>query len=409
MRTAHFDPFSGASGDMVLGALIDAGLDLGLLKTELAKLPLSGYQLSTEALEDHAVRGTRLTVHATEDHHHRTWSDIRTMIDATAFAPAVKERALTIFRTLAEAEAAAHGVPVDDVHFHEVGSVDSIVDICGASIGFDAMGIVAATCGPVRVGTGFVRSQHGVMPVPAPATSHLLAAGRVPVSPMPKSYPDVQAELLTPTGAAILVSTCSFEPAVIASSQVAYGFGSMELPWPNALRLWLNDDAVVHEPESEPARDDLVVLETNIDDMNPQAYELLMERAFAAGALDCWLTPIQMKKSRPAITVSILCASSARARIEQAVFDNAPTLGIRSWEVQRLALPRLETSIATRFGEVRLKLAVRDDRVSQARPEYEDCAKLARETGRSFADVWDDAHRIGESLVGRHIDTLSAM
>ncbi len=407
MRTAHFDPFSGASGDMVLGALIDAGLEVGVLEAELAKLPLSGYHLTTEAVEVNAVRGIRLTVHSSENHHHRTWSDIRMMIETTTFSLAVKERSLVIFRTLAEAEAAAHGVPVDEVHFHEVGAVDSIVDICGAAIGFDALGIESATCGPVRVGAGFVRSQHGLMPVPAPATSHLLASGRVPVAPMPQNFPDVQAELLTPTGAAILVSICSFEPANIVSSRVAYGFGSMELPWPNALRMWLNDTAGAEEAEDSPERTDLIVLESNIDDMNPQAYELLMERAFTAGALDCWLTPIQMKKSRPAIILSILCEPSARARLEATVFDNSPTLGIRSTHVERLALSRLETTIATRFGEVRLKVAVRDDRISQARPEYEDCARLARETGRSFADVWDDAYRLGESLIGRNPDSLS--
>jgi len=407
MTVVHFDPFSGASGDMVLGALLDGGLDFAHLESELAKLGLGGYRLELETVEKHGVRGTRITVETEEEHHHRTWRDIQHLIRLSDLPEPTKVRALAIFLRLAEAESAAHGVAVGDVHFHEVGAVDSIVDICGAAIGLEALGVTVATCGPVRVGTGFVKSQHGLMPVPAPATAHLLAAGRVPMAPMPPACPDVQAELLTPTGAAILVSTCSFAPVDVLPRRVAHGFGSMELPWPNALRIW-----ILGSEDSEPSKQgtqikQLQVIETNIDDMNPQGYELLMERVFAAGAFDCWLTPIQMKKARPAVTISVLCSQDRREAIEDLLFENTPTLGVRAHGVDRRALERLELAVATRFGDVRLKLAVRDGRISQARPEYDDCARLARQTGRSFSDIWDDALRLGERYVGQQSGSIS--
>jgi uncharacterized protein (DUF111 family) len=244
------------------------------------------------------------------------------------------------------------------------------------------------------------------MPVPAPATAHLLAAGGVPMAPMPRAYPDVQAELLTPTGAAILVTTCDFAPVDVVAGRVAYGFGSMELPWPNALRLWILESEVTESREQDEQIEWLQVIETNIDDMNPQGYELLMERVFAAGARDCWLTPVQMKKARPAVKVSVLCTDDRRASIEDVLFGNATTLGVRAHRVERRALGRLEAVVATRFGDVRLKLAVRDGRVWQARPEYDDCARLARETGRSLSDIWDDAYRLGERFVGQQASAL---
>ncbi len=406
MKPARFDPFSGASGDMMLGALLDAGLELPVLQEQLSLLPIGGYTIQAEPVEQHAVRGTRATVTVTEPQPARTWVEIREIIRTSRLSDVVRERALAIFERLAVAESQAHGVPVETVHFHEVGAVDAIVDICGAVIGIEAIGLGPITFGPVRTGAGFVRAQHGLMPVPAPATAAILASSGASMLPMPSGFESLEAELLTPTGAAILTTVATYDQQPFAPSRIAHGFGSRELPWPNALRLWIGESEPTLEEGTGPGST-TVVLETNIDDMNPQGYELLMERLFAAGALDVWLTPVQMKKSRPGTVLSVLCAKREQPRLEEVIFDNSPTLGIRSYPVERAMLEREFFTVATRFGDIRLKLAIRDGRISQARPEYDDCAELARSTGRPLSDVWDDAYRIGESLIGRDPATLS--
>ncbi|MBX3070291.1 MAG: nickel pincer cofactor biosynthesis protein LarC [Thermomicrobiales bacterium] len=402
MATLHFDPFSGASGDMVLGALIDAGLDLDFLRQQLALLPVGGYTIETEQIEQHAVNGTRLTVSVVEDQPARSWTEIQQIISTSALSPEVRATALAIFERLAVAESAVHNQPLATVHFHEVGAVDAIVDICGAAIGFHALAISAATSAPVRTGAGFVRAQHGLMPVPAPATAQLIATASIPMLPMPEGFETVQAELLTPTGAAILATLASFEPAPVRPGRIAHGFGRKALPWPNALRIWIGDetDRAATEPES------VLLLETNIDDMNPQGYEIVFERLLAAGALDCWLTPIQMKKNRPATKLSVLAGMDLRSEIERIIFANTTTLGVRSAPFARTTLDRQEFLVSTRFGDIRLKLAIDNGRVIRARPEYDDCATLARRHEAPFPEVWDEAHRLGDSLIGRDAATL---
>jgi pyridinium-3,5-bisthiocarboxylic acid mononucleotide nickel chelatase len=398
MRIGSFDPFSGASGDMVLGALVDAGLALAELQEELGKIAITGYQLESELVEQNAVRGTRVRMTVDGDQPARDWASIRSLVEDSALSDGVRLKALAVFEALALAESAVHGVPVDEVHFHEVGAVDSIIDICGVAIGLETLGIDQLYSGPVRVGAGFVSSQHGMLPVPAPATAYLLASAGAPMLGMPLDYFDVQAELLTPTGAAILTTLALFEHPSFKPDRVAYGFGSRELPWPNTLRLWLGEASSVTEPKR--AREGLVVLETNVDDMSPQAYEMLTERLFAGGALDVWLTPVHMKKGRPGIVASTLAQEERRDALEQVLFGNSTTLGVRSYPVDRTVLERKLVTATTRFGDVRLKLRIRDGRVLDAMPEYDDCARIARQHDRPFLDVWEEAKRAGDRFAG---------
>lgn len=396
MRIAYFDPFSGASGDMVLGALVDAGLPLRALRAELGKLPVGGYDLRVESVSQHGIRGTRGHVAVAGEQPARDWSTIRSLIEGSALDDSVKATAVAIFARLAEAEAAVHGVPVEEVHFHEVGGVDAIVDICGAAIGLALLGIERVYSGPPRLGSGFARSQHGVIPVPAPATAELLALAHAPSAGPTSESAQVEAELLTPTGAAILTTLAEFRRPSFAPSALGYGFGAKELPWPNALRVWLGDLA-------EEAGGGELLLETNIDDMNPQFYDVLMERLFAAGALDAWLTPIIMKKGRPATRVSVLCADDRRRTLEDVLIENSTTLGVRAVPVERVKAARRSETAVTRWGGVRLKLRGWNGRIIDAMPEYEDCVVIARAHDIPLREVWDDAKRIGEAYVGRRI------
>lgn len=394
MRIAYFDPFSGASGDMILGALIDAGLDPGALRAELGKLNLAGYSLQVKAVSQHGIHGTGVTVTAPEDGVSRDWATIRDLLLASALAPPVRDRAIAVFQRLAEAEAKVHGSTIDQIHFHEVGGIDAIVDIAGASIGLALLGIERVYCGPPRLGHGFVWSQHGLIPVPAPATAELLARAKAPVAGADPGREPVEAELLTPTGAAILTMIAEFRRPDFVPTAVGYGFGSKELPWPNALRVWLGES-------EQAAGDGELLLETNIDDMNPQFYEPLMERLFAAGALDVWLTPITMKKGRPATMVSALVAADRRTAVEEVLIAHTTTLGIRAGGIDRVKAPRRFEQVATRWGEVRVKLRGWHGRVISVTPEYDDCLALARGAEVPIQEVWNDAHRISERFVGQ--------
>jgi uncharacterized protein (TIGR00299 family) protein len=394
VKIAYFDPFSGASGDMILGALVDAGLPFGQLTRELGKLGLEGYAISAERAGQHGIHGTRVIVELTEHVHSRTWSDVRTLIDQSELAPSLKEASISIFQRLAEAEAKIHAATPDDVHFHEVGGVDAIVDICGACIGLSLLGIEAVYFNSPQVGSGFTTSAHGLIPLPAPATLELLATAQVPIAAPIPIMRETPAELLTPTGAAILstIGTCS-QPS-IAPSAIGYGFGQKELPWPNALRVWIGDLVNSADIDGE------VLIETNIDDMNPQFHELAVERVFAAGALDAWLTPIQMKKSRPAVTISAIVPTSKRHQVEDAMIFNTSTQGVRVSDIQRTKAGRAFESVATKWGDVQLKLRIWNGRVIDAMPEYDDCLVLARQHDLAIREVWNEAHRMGEAHIG---------
>lgn len=396
MRVAVFDPFSGASGDMILGALIDAGASIGDMQRELDKLALP-IEIKSEQVNVNAVRGSRVSVIADDSTHSRTWRDVRMIISGSTLSQSVKSKSLAVFERLANAEAKVHESDIDSVHFHEVGGLDAIADICGACIALDLLQIEQIYSGPLRTGSGFVRAAHGLLPVPAPATAELLAISRATISSHLPAHTESPGELLTPTGAAILTTLASFSSVAFHIESMGYGFGTRQLPWPNALRVWIGTagESGVADGES--------VMETNIDDMSPQHMELLMERLFAAGALDVWLTPITMKKSRPATMVSAIIPNNRRTELETVFLENSTTLGVRVTAINRTkAIRRFET-IATRWGEVTVKLRGWNGRVIDVAPEYDDCARLARESGSTLREVWNEAHRYAEAFVGRRI------
>lgn len=405
MPIAYFDPFSGASGDMTLGALVDAGLNVDDLRAELEQLHLPGYELVAEQFEQHGITGTRVHVHLTrEDHHHRHWSDIREMIETSDLRPGTKRRGLHIFQGLAEAEARVHNMSVEDVHFHEVGAVDSIVDIVGAAAGLELLGIENVYCGTLRDGSGFVRAAHGVLPVPVPATAELIAMANAPIRQR-----DVEAELLTPTGAAILTRLATFEQPEMHPSSVGYGYGSKAFDWPNALRVWIGEPvaALPHQeginPSSTGDHPIEVLLETNIDDMNPEFFEPLVDLLFQHGALDVYLTPITMKRGRPATKVSAICDLDHRITLESVLMEHSTTLGVRMTPIERTKAGRRIETVSTRWGDVRVKLKIWDGRVTDAAPEYVDCLAIVQDHEVPIRLVYGEVGRIAEAFIGRQV------
>jgi uncharacterized protein (TIGR00299 family) protein len=394
-RIAVFDPFSGASGDMILGALVDAGAPLASIEEAVSRLGLGGVRVASQPATSGAIRGTRVVVESSDQQPSRDWQTIRLLLRESTLTPPARDAALAVFSALASAEAEAHGQPVEQVHFHEVGAVDAIVDIVGACAGFDALGVDQIVSGPVAVGSGWVRSEHGLLPVPAPATAILLATQGVPVRPDPPGLPQA-GELLTPTGAAILGVLATWNVPSYVPDRLGYGFGTRELPWANALRLWVGETSSTGAATGEE-----LLLETNIDDMNPQFYEPLSERLFAAGALDVWLTSITMKKGRPGTVVSAIVPAERRAEVERVLFVDSTTIGVRATAVSRTRAPRRFETVTTRWGDVRLKLRGWDGRVIGAMPEYDDCLRLSRVSGAPIHEIWAEANRLGEVFAGQ--------
>jgi uncharacterized protein (TIGR00299 family) protein len=397
VRIAFFDPFSGASGDMVLGALLDCGVALDELRAILGGLHLDGWQLTAEAVSQHGIGGTRANVAATDETHSRTWSNIRAMLTDADLPEPVRAAAIAIFESLALAEAHVHSSDLDSVHFHEVGGIDAIVDIVGVAAGLHLLGVERVFSGPPALGRGFAKSMHGTIPVPAPATAKLLAD-----SGAPSRDADIEAELLTPTGAAILTTLAEFDRPEFRTVAVGYGYGRRELPWPNALRLWIGEhdaEVATASVQAAPPASELL-LETNIDDMNPEYYELLIERLFDAGALDVFLTPIVMKRGRPATKVSAIVATGERVQVEQALIENSTTFGVRALPIERTKVGRDWETVTTRWGEVRLKLKIWRGRVLAVAPEYADCLAVARESGAPLRLIYGEAQRIGDVFVG---------
>jgi uncharacterized protein (TIGR00299 family) protein len=383
MKTAYFDCFSGVSGDMVLGALVDAGLDLARLEAELRRLPLSGWSISAEKVRRGAIAATKVNVASTEHHHHRSLTKILELIDSAGFEPRIATRAQKIFERLGHAEATVHGIPVDRVHFHEVGAVDAIVDIVGATIGFDLLGIEEFATSPLNLGSGSVETAHGLLPVPAPATAELLRG-------LACYSTGIQRELVTPTGAAI-VSTLAAASSAMPAMQLAAvgcGAGSADLDeQPNVLRLFLGERA------ERPAgwNDAVAVIEATVDDMNPQLYGYFAERALEAGALDVFSVPAQMKKNRPGQLVTVLAPPEAADRLVDLIFRETTTLGVRLSEARRRTLDREWRTVETGYGPVRIKLARVNGRVLNAAPEYEDCRRIAVERGVPLKAVLAEA------------------
>jgi uncharacterized protein (TIGR00299 family) protein len=394
-RIAIFDPFSGASGDLILGALVDAGVPLTSIREAASRLGIEGVRITSQPASNGAIRGTRVVVETTNEQPSRDWRTIRVLLEESSLAPSVRDAALAVFSVLAAAEAEAHGEPIEDVHFHEVGAVDAIVDVVGACAGLDVLRVEQIASRPVAVGSGWVRSDHGLLPVPAPATAILLTKQSMPIRPDPPGIHQA-GELLTPTGAAILATLASWNVPPFVPDRLAYGFGTREPPWPNALRLWVGETSRPGATEDEE-----LLLETNIDDMNPQFYEPLSERLFAAGALDVWLTPITMKKGRPGTIISIIVTADRRDAVERVLFVESTTIGVRAVPVSRTRAPRRFEVVTTRWGDVRLKLRGWDGRVIGAMPEYDDCLRLSRASGAPIREIWAEANRLGEMFAGQ--------
>lgn len=379
-RFAHFDCFSGISGDMVLGALVDAGVELGRLEAELRKLGLEGWGISTERVKRGPLGATRVKVESREHHHHRGLSAILERIARAGIASRAADRAKRIFTRLAEAEAKVHQVPIEQVHFHEVGAVDAIVDIAGAAIGFELLGIDEFSCSALDVGAGQVQTAHGLLPVPAPATAELLKGA-------PAYSSGIQRELVTPTGAAIATTLASrfTEIPPMTLRAIGCGAGGAEIAEkPNVLRLLIGECGAAQAEEWDRP---IAVIETNVDDMSPQVYGYFAERALEAGALDVFSTPAQMKKNRPGLLLTILCEPGLAPKLADVVFRETTSIGVRVHEARRRCMERQIVSVTTPYGEVRMKLSRMNGSVLNAQPEYEDCRRIAEQHGVPLKQV----------------------
>ena len=415
MRIAYFDCFAGISGDMTLGALVDAGADFEALKGELARLPLrhaqgaQEFELSLERVTKRGISACEVTVrtHHHHDHGHghshgRGFSEIRRMIEESGLSEGVKQRSVAIFTELGEAEAKIHGKGIEEIHFHEVGAVDSIVDIVGACICLELLGIEKLHCSPIPTFTGTVEIAHGKYPLPAPATIELLKGA-------PWRELGIDGEIVTPTGAAIVATLAEvFGPMPAMSIEsTGYGAGKKDFGIPNVLRVVVGEAAAASfdtpsatqdlrltgmpsGPLDTPLRQaqdaqglhagehvEVAVIETNIDDSSPQVYEVVMERLFESGALDVYLTPIQMKKNRPATLLSVICEPDLVDKLSGIIFEETTSIGVRIDTRGRICLQREITKVETEFGPISLKIARRDGEVMNIQPEYEDCKAAA--------------------------------
>ena len=389
MKLAYFDCFSGISGDMTLGALVDAGCPLEHLRSELRGLQVPGWELSAEKVWKNGMAATYVKVKTEDQQKHRSLSAILEILQKSQLAPKVRERAAAIFSKLGEAEARVHDVPIEKIHFHEVGAVDSIVDIVGACIGFHFLGIDEFACSPLNVGGGTAKMAHGILPVPAPATANLLQG-------KPTYSNGVQKELVTPTGAAIVSTLCdSFGPQpAMTVSAIGYGAGTADIEGrPNVLRIMVGESA---EKTVVGFDEEIAVIEANLDDMNPQIYGYFLEKALAAGALDVYTTPVQMKKNRPGTLLTVLCRPQETNPLMSLIFAETTTFGTRTYRAQRRTLPREFVSVVTDYGDVRIKVSRVNGRILHVAPEYDDCRKLAVEKNVPLQRVISEALRAYE-------------
>ncbi len=381
MRVAHFDCFSGISGDMVLGAVIDAGVPADTIRAALESLALP-IRLDVEKVKRCGFAATKATVEAADQEDYRFLPDVEAILAKGALTPKQRELATAIFRKVAAAEATVHGMPLERVHFHEVGALDSIADIVGAAVGLDALGVDAFTSSPVPTGSGTVKCAHGIMPVPTPGTAELLKG--VPLAPSV-----IKTELTTPTGAAILTTVVSAYTAtpVMTIERIGHGSGTKDfVEQPNILRLMVgtaNPDGT-----GGAETDTVAVLETNLDDVSAEVIGFCAERLFAAGALDVFAVPIQMKKNRPGVLLTAICASENVAEVETILFRETGTFGVRRTTAARAKLRRESVTVQTAWGPVRAKRGWRGDGFEVLTPEYEDCARVAREHRVPLRDVY---------------------
>ncbi|HEV8367664.1 MAG TPA: nickel pincer cofactor biosynthesis protein LarC [Pyrinomonadaceae bacterium] len=382
MRTLYFDCFAGASGDMILGALVAAGADPQALKAQLSRLSVDGFSIDFETVKKSGLSATYARVQTAHEHRHRHLADIRKIIDDSRLSDRVKERATAIFRRLAEAEARVHNEPIEQVHFHEVGALDAIVDVVGAAICFELLKIDRFISSPIHVGSGTVEMAHGRFPVPPPAVTELLKG-------VPFYSTEIKGELLTPTGAAIITTVCAEYGPIpkLVAEQSGYGAGTREYDnFPNVLRVMIGQSEAPNEAEEK-----LWMIETNIDDVSPQIIGHVMDRAFELGARDCYFTAVQMKKNRPGVLLSILCDSDQKELMMELLFTETTTLGARSYEVARRALGRNIVRVETIYGPIDVKVANLNGRVVNAMPEFEQCRAAAQRANVALKEVEEAA------------------
>ncbi|MEP7149953.1 MAG: nickel pincer cofactor biosynthesis protein LarC [Acidobacteriota bacterium] len=384
MRMLYFDCFAGVSGNMILGGLAELGVDRDELVRQLRTVAPVGFEIVFTNVMRSGISAVHADVQVPEERLHRHLRDVETIIDASGVSETAKQRSKSIFRRLAEAEAKVHGVAIGEVHFHEVGAMDAIIDIVGACIGFELLGIDRFVCSKIHVGSGFVDIAHGKFPVPPPDVTELLQG-------IPFYSTEIEGELATPTGVAIITTLCEEfgSTADLTIDRVGYGAGTRDYDnFPNALRLII---AEINTAKTDKNSDQLILLETNIDDLSPQVLGFVMERTFELGALDCWFTPIQMKKNRPAVMLSVLCESEHRTVLTELIYAETTTLGVRVGTVERECLEREVVRVTTAFGEIDVKIGKLNGRVVNAMPEYEQVRKIALEKGVAFRIIRDAA------------------
>lgn len=388
-RIAYLDCFAGASGDMLLGGLLDAGLQLDALRAELAKMELDGYALERAEKRDHGLTGTKLHVRDTlEAYPARHLHHIREIIEGSALSAPVKQRSMAVIERLGRAEAQVHGVPLEEVHFHEVGAVDTIVDVVGFVAGLELLGVEQVYASPVPLGSGTIETAHGRLPVPVPATLAILTTVGAPTV----SHP-AQTEIVTPTGAALLAELALFRRPPMRVQRVGYGFGDKVFPWPNALRVWIGE----LQGEDPFHHDTVVEIECNLDDVTGETLGYTMERLFEAGALDVWFTSIQMKKNRPAVLLSLLAPEERVNALALILMQETSTLGVRLFPpAHRLKADRRTREVETPWGRVRVKEKWLGDQRLAVSPEYEDCAELARSASVPMVRIMEAARQIAE-------------
>ncbi|MCD6256961.1 nickel pincer cofactor biosynthesis protein LarC [Candidatus Aerophobetes bacterium] len=387
MKIAYFDCFSGISGDMILGALVDAGLPLEVFTKLIDDLNLSGCRISSKKVKKSGISATKVDISFPPIR--KSPAEILSLMESLDISQKLKEKSKSIFLTLAKAEAYIHQEDINSVHLHELGSIDTLIDIVGSVVGLDKMGIEEVYSSEINVGEGFVKTAHGYLPVPAPATAHILKG-------VPVYSSGVKAELTTPTGAAILTGFSSGYGSLplMKLEVIGYGAGEKDLPSPNLLRVLIGEKSIQSEQE-----DWVSVLETNIDDMNPEFYDYLIDFLLKKGALDVFLTPIQMKKSRPGMLLSVICYEKKQKEIIDTIFSETSTFGIRISRLRREKLKREIKNLKTSLGNIRVKLGILDGKIVSVSPEYEDCKKIALERKIPLKRVYELVKMEAGSLI----------
>ncbi len=381
MKILYYDCFAGISGDMNLGALIDLGVDATYLTSELEKLNIEGFHLEIKKDQRRGISGTKadVVIENQENEKHRHLRHVEEIVNGSSLPERVKINALKIFDLIAVAEAKIHNIPKERVHFHEVGALDSIADIVGAAICLDYLNVDKVMSSSIQLGGGMVKCAHGIMPVPAPATAEI-------VMNVPVKTGLVNHEATTPTGAAILVATVDefTDKTDFQIVKTGYGIGNRDSDVPNVLRVFLCEDS--HNLK-DVSTEEAIVLESNIDDMNPEHYDFLLEKLFIGGASDAWLSPVIMKKSRPAVTLSVLCKEVLTDKMKTIIFSNSTSIGIREYRVKKNMLRREELTVETTYGAVKIKKSFFNGKMVRLKPEYEDCKRLAEKHKTTISEI----------------------